>query len=157
MLFRSQPVPTASVVIRARGTVAPGQVAAIQNLVASAVPGLEAGTITVIDEKGNMLGGGNAQATGAAQFAERTATYEDRVRSQIEDIVTGIVGPGRARVQVSADIDYNRITKESQVFDPEGQVVRSTQTSQNNSTSQDRKSTRLNSSHSSVSRMPSSA
>ena len=54
--------PTASVVIRARGAVSPAQVSAIQNLVASAVPGLSAGTITIIDEKGTMLGGGSSGA-----------------------------------------------------------------------------------------------
>lgn len=132
--------PTASVVIRARGAVSPAQVSAIQNLVASAVPGLSAGTITIIDEKGTMLGGGSFGAgASAVQHDERTATFEGRVRSQIEDIVTGIVGPGRARVQVSAEVDYNRITTERQTFDPDGQVVRSTQTSQDNSTSQDGK------------------
>ena len=127
-------------VIRARGAVSPAQVSAIQNLVASAVPGLSAGTITIIDEKGTMLGGGSSGAgASAVQHDERTATFEGRVRSQIEDIVTGIVGPGRARVQVSAEVDYNRITTERQTFDPDGQVVRSTQTSQDNSTSQDGK------------------
>ena len=141
LFSEKQTDPTASVVIKARGQLSPAQVSAIQNLIASAVPGLAAGTITVIDEKGNMLGGGNGASNGAmsVQHDERTATFEDRVRSQIEDIVTGIVGPGRARVQVSADIDYNRITKESQTFDPDGQVVRSTQSSSNASTSQDGK------------------
>jgi flagellar M-ring protein FliF len=76
----------------------------------------------------------------AVQHDERTATFEDRVRAQIEDIITGIVGPGRARVQVSADMDYNRITKESQTFDPDGQVVRSQMTSSKATSSQDGKS-----------------
>ena len=142
LFAEKQPDPTASVVIKSRGQLAPAQVVAIQNLVASAVPGLAAGSITIIDEKGNMLGGGSLQGTGAlaVQHDERNANFEDRVRAQIEDIVTGIVGPGRARVQVSADIDYNRITKESQTYDPDGQVVRSTQTSSNASVSQDGKS-----------------
>lgn len=136
-----QPEPSASVVLRARGTVAPGQVQAIQNLVASAVPGMTAGSVTVIDEKGNMLGGGAGQAaTAVVQHDERTATYEGRVRAQVEDIVTSIAGPGRARVQISAEIDYNRITREMQTFDPDGQVIRSTQTSNADSNNQDGKS-----------------
>lgn len=139
LFAQRQADPTASVVIKARGQVTPAQVLAIQNLVASAVPGLAPGSITVIDERGTMLGGGNTSSNGAmaVQHDQRTAGFEDRVRAQIEDIITGIVGPGRARVQVSAEIDYNRITKESQTFDPDGQVVRSTQTSSNASTSQD--------------------
>lgn len=130
LFAEKQPEPTASVVLRSRGTVSPSQVQAIQNLVASAVPGMNAGAVTVIDEKGTMLGGGAAQAgTAAIRADERTASYEDRVRSQVEDLVSSVVGPGRARVQVSADIDYNRVTKESQTFDPDGQVVISQQTS----------------------------
>ena len=134
-----QPTPSASVVIKARGQILPAQVVAIQNLVASAVPGLPASAITVIDEKGNMLAGGSAGSGGpiALQQERQTTNLEDRVRAQVEDIVSGIVGPGRARVQVSAEIDYSRITRESTKFDPEGQVVRSTQTSQNASSSQD--------------------
>ncbi|MFN9779228.1 MAG: flagellar basal-body MS-ring/collar protein FliF [Alphaproteobacteria bacterium] len=131
--------PTASVVIKARGQLQPGQVVAIQNLVASAVEGLTANNITVIDEKGNLLASGVPGAGGpiALQQERQTTSFEDRVRAQVEDIVSGIVGPGRARVQVSAEIDYSRITRETTKFDPEGQVVRSTVTSQTASTSQD--------------------
>jgi flagellar M-ring protein FliF len=130
LFAEKQPEPTASVVIRSRGQVAPSQVQAIQNLVASAIPGMNAGAVTVIDERGAMLGGGaNQSGAGAVRSDERTVAYEDRVRGQVEDIVNGVVGPGRARVQVSAEIDFNRITKESQTFDPDGQVVISQQTS----------------------------
>ncbi len=134
-----QAAPTASVVLKARGQILPAQVVAIQNLVASAVPGMTANGITVIDEKGNMLAGGGSGSGGpvALQQERQTASFEDRVRAQVEDIVSGIVGPGRARVQVSAEIDYSRITRESTKFDPEGQVIRSTTTSQNASSSQD--------------------
>jgi flagellar M-ring protein FliF len=134
-----QPVPSASVVVKARGQILPAQVVAIQNLVASAVPGLSASSITVIDEKGTMLAGGTGGAGGpvALQQEQQKAGFEDRVRAQVEDIVSGIVGPGRARIQVSAEIDYSRVTRESTTYDPDGQVVRSTQTSQQDSTSQD--------------------
>jgi flagellar M-ring protein FliF len=140
LFAQQQPEPTASVVLRARGAVAPGQVQAIQNLIASAVPGLNAASVTVIDEKGTMLGGGTSQTgASAVQHDERTITFEDRVRKQVEDIVTGVAGPGRARVQVSADIDYNRITRQTETFDPDGQVVRSTQSTNADSTNQDGK------------------
>jgi flagellar M-ring protein FliF len=137
LFAQKQPEPTASVVIRTRGAVSPAQVLSIQNLVASAVPGMTAGAVTVIDEKGAMLGGGAAQAGGSVRADERTVAFEDRVRAQVEDIVTSVVGPGRARVQVSAEIDYNRVTKESQTFDPDGQVVVSQTTSQAKSANQD--------------------
>jgi len=59
---------------------------------------------------------------------ERRAAYEKRMRKQVEDIVSSVVGAGRARVQLSADFDYNKITQTSDKFDPEGRVLRSSQT-----------------------------
>lgn len=140
LFAQKQPEPTASVVIRARGAVAPGQVQAIQNLISSAIPGMNAAAVTVIDEKGTMLGGGTSQTgASAVQHDERTITFEERLRKQVEDIVTGVAGPGRARIQVSADIDYNRVTRQTETFDPDGQVVRSTQSTNADSTNQDGK------------------
>jgi len=137
LFVEKQADPTASVVIRARVAVNAGQVQAIQNLVASAVPGMKPGTVTVIDEKGILLGGGQSGAGDAPiQHDERQASYEDRIRAQVENIVSSIVGPGRARVQVTADMDFNRITRASETFDPDGQVIRSTQTTSANSNNQ---------------------
>lgn len=137
LFVEKAPEPTASVVIRARGQVSASQVQAIQNLVASAIPGMKAGTVTVIDEKGTLLGGG-AQSSDSPSIAhdERQTAYEDRIRKQVEDIISSIVGPGRARVQVTADMDFNRLTKATETFDPDGQVVRSTTTTQQNSSDQ---------------------
>jgi flagellar M-ring protein FliF len=59
---------------------------------------------------------------------ERKTGFERRMRDQIEAIVSSVVGPGRARVELTADFDFNRITQTSERFDPEGRVLRSTQT-----------------------------
>ncbi len=64
---------------------------------------------------------------------ERQIAYERRLREQIEGIVTSVVGPGRARVQVTADFDFNRVTQTSEKFDPEGRVMRSSQTREESS------------------------
>lgn len=132
-------VPTASIVIRARGgSITPEQVQAIQHLVASAVEGLSPQRVSVVDEKGQLLAGGEGDGTSAAvqsAMAEREANYEERVRRQVEGIVASIVGPGRTRVEVAADLDLNRRTRESVKYDPDGQVVRSTQTRTSNSDS----------------------
>jgi flagellar M-ring protein FliF len=137
LFIEKQSDPTASVVIRARSQVNTSQVQAIQNLVASAVPGMKPGAVTIIDEKGILLGGGQAGTDDAPiQHDERQAAFEDRIRSQVESIVTSIVGPGAARVQVTADMDFNRITRASETFDPDGQVIRSTQTTSAKSNNQ---------------------
>jgi flagellar M-ring protein FliF len=55
------------------------------------------------------------------------------MRNQIEAIVSSVVGAGRARVQLSADFDYNKITQTSDKYDPEGRVLRSTQSREESS------------------------
>jgi flagellar M-ring protein FliF len=69
---------------------------------------------------------------------DRQQTFERRLREQIESIVTSVVGPGRARVQLTADFDLNRITQTSDTFDPEGRVLRSSQVREETSTSGDK-------------------
>jgi flagellar M-ring protein FliF len=63
----------------------------------------------------------------AGDASERTLGYENRLRTRVEDMLANIVGPGRARVEVSAEIDFNRSTTTEEKFDPESQVVRSSQ------------------------------
>ena len=63
--------------------------------------------------------------------------FEKRLRDQVEAIVSSVVGPGRARVQVSADFDFNRITQTSDKYDPDGRVVRSSQTREETSATND--------------------
>ena len=64
----------------------------------------------------------------AGEAEERTLGVENRLRTRIEDLLANVVGAGRARVQVSAELDLERSTKTAETFDPDGQVVRSTQT-----------------------------
>ena len=74
------------------------------------------------------------------QNAQSRATQvQDQLRNQITDLLTGVVGPGRARVQVSAELEMNRVTQTSDVYDPESQVVRSTQSRSQESESQERR------------------
>ena len=68
---------------------------------------------------------------------ERQAGFERRMREQVEAIVSSVVGPGRARVQLTADFDFNRITQTSEKFDPEGRVMRSSQTREESSAAND--------------------
>jgi flagellar M-ring protein FliF len=128
--------PTASIVIRTRGgRLAPEQVQAIQNLVAGSVEGLTPQRVGVVDEKGELLAGGEGDSSSAAvqsALDARKAAYEERIRRQVEGIVASVVGAGRARVEVSAELDFNKRTSEKITYDPDGQVVRSTSTRNTN-------------------------
>jgi len=129
LFSRERAEPSASIVLRVRGALETQQVRAIRHLVASAVNGLKPARVSVVDEAGQLLADGNAgDATGGATADERKLAFERRMREQVESIVSSVVGPGRARVQLTADFDFNRITQTSDRFDPEGRVVRSSQT-----------------------------
>jgi flagellar M-ring protein FliF len=121
---------TASIVLRVRGTLEPQQVRAIRHLVATAVNGLRPERVSIVDEQGQLLADGAADDPNGGDVTsdERQAAYEKRLRSQVEGIVSSVVGPGHSRVQVAADFDFNRVTQTSDKFDPDSKVVRSSQT-----------------------------
>jgi flagellar M-ring protein FliF len=129
LFSRDKAEPTASIVLKVRGQLETQQVRAIRHLVASAVNGLRPQRVSVVDEAGHLLADGSAEefAGMSAQADERKVAFERRLRDQVEAIVASVVGPGRSHVQLTADFDFNRITQTSDKFDPEGRVVRSSQ------------------------------
>jgi flagellar M-ring protein FliF len=130
---------TASIVLKVRGTLEPQQVRAIRHLVATAVNGMRPDRVSVIDETGKLLADGATpdNPMNGASSDERKLAYENRLRSEVETIVSSVVGPGHARVQINADFDINRITQTSDKFDPDGRVLRSSQTREEQSASTD--------------------
>src|ERR1700750_3306935 len=135
LFARETPEPSASIVVRVRGTLEPQQIRAIRHLVASSVNGLKPQRVSIVDESGQLLADGAASDVAQAAGDERGAAFEKRMRKQVEDIVSSVVGQGRARVQLSADFDFNKITQTSDKFDPEGRVLRSSQTREEQSAS----------------------
>jgi flagellar M-ring protein FliF len=135
LFSRETPEPSASIVVRVRGALEPQQIRAIRHLVASSVNGLKPQRVSIVDESGQLLADGAAGDVDQTVGDERRAAFEKRMRKQVEDIVSSVVGQGRARVQLSADFDYNKITQTSDKFDPEGRVLRSSQTREESSAS----------------------
>ncbi len=136
---RERQQPTASIVLELRrDDLTPGQVRAIRNLVAGAVPGLQSNRVTILDERGDLLAAA-VQENEAGEIGEgvdaRQAAAEERIRRTVMDIVEGVVGAGRARVQVNAEMDFNRVTETAERFDPEGRVIRSASTTEESSNS----------------------
>ena len=126
---RDREPPRASIVLKTRGELSQDQVGAIRHLVASAVQGLSPDKVSIVDERGRLLAGGQGEAVSAAGAAidERRVAMEQRLRRQLEEMLSGVVGPGRSRVQVSAEMDLNRIESRQESFDPESRVLRSSQ------------------------------
>jgi flagellar M-ring protein FliF len=136
LFSRDKIEPSASIVLKVRGQLEHAQVRAIRHLVATAVNGLKPERVSVIDESGRLLADGAEQDSISNIAAdERKAAYERRLRNQVEAIVTSVVGPGRARVELSAEFDVNRVTQTSDKYDPDGRVLRSSQTREEQSSS----------------------
>jgi flagellar M-ring protein FliF len=112
-------------------------VRAIRHLVASAVNGLKPDRISVVDETGKLLadGAGSDDTLNAEGADERKIAYENRLRKEVKSIVDSVVGPGHARVQITADFDFKRVTETSDKYDPDGRVIRSSQTREEDDTS----------------------
>ena len=139
LFSRDKVEPSASIVLKVHGALEPQQVRAIRHLVASAVNGLKPQRVSIVDETGRLLADGTGNDEfGEVSVEERRASFEKRLREQVEAIVSSVVGPGRTRIQVSADFDFNRITETSDKFDPEGRVVRSSQTREETSATESR-------------------
>jgi flagellar M-ring protein FliF len=125
---RDKQEPSASIVLRVKSQLEQQQVRAIRHLVATAVRGLKPERVSIVDEQGRLLADGvGAQAGVSPLMDDRNVSYEQRVKQQLESVVSSIVGPGRARVTVSAEMDYTRVQQTSDRYDPESRVVRSTQ------------------------------
>lgn len=125
---------TASVVlpIRGAGGLDDQQIAAIQHLLAAAVPDLHPSRVSVIDDQGNLLASGTGEddtAGGSSQaLTDYRARYEAGLKLAIERLLESTIGLGRVRAEVTADLDLEQVVTNAEEFDPDGQVVRSTQT-----------------------------
>lgn len=132
-LFQAEAAPvTASVSIDTGGReLTSEEVQAIQQLVSTAVTGLRPDRVTIVDANNRLLAaGGEGEGFSGAVASERRAEIEHRLQATLLNLVEGVVGPGAARVQVTAEIDESRQTIQAQEFDPDGQVVRSTSSSE---------------------------
>jgi len=124
---RNAPDPSASVVV----TMKPGrtleiaQARAIRHLVASAVPGLKVEAVTISDSTGKLL---ITDGDTSGQGSDARSAIESKLQRNVEDLLTARLGPGNVRVGVTVEIETSREVIRSQQFDPDGRVVRSTQT-----------------------------
>ncbi|HAU29101.1 MAG TPA: flagellar M-ring protein FliF [Rhodospirillaceae bacterium] len=123
---------TASVFVQIRGggRLEGEHIRSIQHLIAAAVPGLKPGSVSVIDNQGTLLARGDAESTASSDAEnsdELRLRLERRMTTTLEDLVAKTVGYGNVRANVSLDMDFDRISTNSETYDPDTQVVRSTQ------------------------------
>jgi len=116
--------------------IASEQISSIQSLVASAVPELNVSNVSIVDNTGKLLarGGEDAGTLMSGKAEERRLGYESRLTQKIEDQVSRIVGFGNVRATVTAEMNFDRISTNEELYDPEGQVIRSSQVTEENNT-----------------------
>jgi len=142
LFSREKQEPSASIVLRMTGANRLGKekVLAIQHLVAAAVPSLTPRQISIVDDRGNLLARGFDDPAG--QFEEdseaKRIAYETRLARTVEELLEKSVGFGKVRAEVRADMDFDRVTTQQESYDPDGQVLRSTQSIEESAQSQDK-------------------
>src|ERR1700734_3368845 len=109
----------------------PGQVAAIVHLVASSVPELSANDVTLVDQAGSLLNSPdeNAEAAATTRHFEQTRKLEESYQQRIIELLEPMLGAGRVRATVTADMDYTETEETRENYDPQKTAVRSEQTS----------------------------
>ena len=139
LFIRDQKKPSASVVLslhRGRG-IDEGQVSAIVHMISSSVPELDPKSVTVVDQRGNLLSAANAGARGldVSQLKYAQEIEQGYIR-RIEAILQPILGASNVRAQVAADIDFSVVERTEEKFapnqDPRNAAVRSQQSSESN-------------------------
>ena len=125
---RNRPEPRASVIVRAAigSAIEIKQAVAIRALVSSSVPELNPERVTVLSATGETILGESGPADVERPLQTMRTTIEDRLSRQVEEILSARVGAGNARVRVNVDLTTAREVVVEEIFDPEQQVVRST-------------------------------
>lgn len=114
---------------------------AIVNLVAGSVEGLDPSSVAVMDTRGRLLTAGrgtsgtNGDAGAFNAQLEAKQKFEAENAGRIISLLEPVVGDGRVRADVSADVDFSQVEQTEEKFNPQSQVVRSQQTAQESTTS----------------------
>ncbi len=123
--------PSAAVTIGTGGREPSAEmVRAVQNLVGGSVAGMKPEKVNVIDQHGKTLSAASDESLAGQLAQDRKSEVEARIAKTVKDMIDGVLGPGKARVNVTAELDLNRITVQEEKFDPEGQVIRSESTNE---------------------------
>ena len=129
VFIRDAREPSASVFLEVFAGRRPEQehIAAIVNLVAGSVPMMTKSGVTVVDQNGNLLTGSDAK-TDTDRMSDQydyTDRVEERLSRRVSSLISPIVGQGRYRTEVSADLDFSSVEQAEELFNPEQQAVRS--------------------------------
>lgn len=131
VFVRDERKPSASVLVDLQhgASLEPSQVMAIINLVATSVPELDKSQVTVVDQKGNLLSDQQelSELNRAGKQFDHARRMESLFTQRVHNILQPILGSGRYKAEVSADIDFSAVESTSETFNPDQQALRSEQ------------------------------
>ncbi len=129
---------TASVILRLKPgyRVSTLNIAAITSLVSGSVEGLTSESVTVIDSQGRLLSSQSDQtmASGAGAVQAYRERVEQNLANKVEEMLTTVLGPGRATIRVSAVIDMNSVNIATETYDPTAKVASKEEITSNSET-----------------------
>lgn len=131
VFVRDERKPSASVLVELYSgrNLEPSQVMAIINLVASSVPEMDKAQVTVVDQRGRLLS--DQQEMSELSMAGKQFDYSRRMESmltqRVHSILQPVLGAGRYKAEVSADVDFSAVESTSEMFNPDQPALRSEQ------------------------------
>ena len=130
VFVRDREQASASVMIRPLrgGSIGEEQVSAIVGLVSSSIPYLDATQVTVVDQYGRLLSGGDDETGQARERFQEARRLETLYAERIESLLSPMVGPGRVRAVVTAELDFSAVERTEELFEPDPAQLRSEQT-----------------------------
>lgn len=144
MFSKEEQMPSASVVIRTvHGPLSPQSVIAIQKLIAAAVPKLDVKNVAIVDSAGNLLTNNyeDENTLTAANNELMRQEQELKMAQNVQNLLEKTIGTGKVRAQVNIDMDFDQVVTNEEIYDPDGQVVRSQATMNDDSASTDQNGT----------------
>jgi len=118
---------SASVVLRIKAghQLSGNNIAAIANLVSGSVEGLKTENVTIIDSDGRLLSSKSDQslAGGGGTVQDYKQRVEQSLSEKVEQMLQSVLGPGRATVRVSAEVNMTSVSMVTETYSPTGKVV----------------------------------
>jgi flagellar M-ring protein FliF len=131
LFARDQKPPTASVVLKLNRALSQAQVSGIEHLVAASVEGLTTDHIAIVDYKGKLLSernDGDEDARLSANQMELRKSVEHYLEDKAQSMLDNTIGGGKAVVRVIAELNFDKVEKSAEIYDPDKVAIRSEET-----------------------------
>lgn len=132
LFSREEQTPSASVVVKTKdGALSLQNIQSIQKIVAAAVPKLDVKNVAIVDSNGNLLTEFSEEQNDIVKNADKDRMrieQERKMANKIQQLLEKTLGAGKVQAQVTIEMDFDEVVTNEEIYDPDGQVIRSTAT-----------------------------